>query len=375
MRMNNQIRILKIISIPLLFCGVAMGLVAVQATIQRKAETAAATQPATAGLKGLNPAAMVSVADLSAAAGKGDLAARIEMGRRFARGQGVPKSDSAAVSYFRGIIAEFGDIGAHDKRGPQVAAAFLEMARLYKDGAPEAMIDANPAQAFSFLHHAASYFGDPASQFELAKLLLSGRGVNKNTRVAAQWLLTASRKGYAPAQAVLGDLLWHGGDGVKRVPGDGLGLLAIARRNALGEDKDWVSKLFETARAEAVPSEILEANAFIVQESSASHFAVTSDILVSSENPTESPVTASTLKIAPEEPINQQGAAILGTSRALTELGATPMGSPQSFLDPELAVDAKDAKSSAGVIQMYRPRSPEARIDAIAPVRYAGFSN
>ena len=63
-------------------------------------------------------------------------------------------------------------------------------------------------------------------------------------------------EGIAPAQAQLGDLLWRGGEGVKRVAGDGLGLLAIARRNALGEDKAWVSKMFETARAQAQPIEI-----------------------------------------------------------------------------------------------------------------------
>ena len=167
------------------------------------------------------PAPSASVADLSAAARKGDLAARVEMGRRLALGQGVSKDEADAVSYFRGIVSEFQDIGAHDKRGPNVAAAFLEMARLYKNGAPKANIEANPAQAFSFFHHAASYFGDPAAQVELAKLLLSGDGVTKNTRVAAQWLLSASKKGYAPAQALLGNLLWRGGDGVKRVAGDG----------------------------------------------------------------------------------------------------------------------------------------------------------
>ncbi len=124
----------------------------------------------------------------------------------------------------------------------------------------------------------------PVAQIELAGLLINGDGVTKNTRVAAQWLLSASRKGHAPAQAMLGDLLWRGGDGVKRVAGDGLGLLAIARRNAVGEDKAWVDKMFETARSEAMPTEILEANAFIVQELSASHFALTSDVLINGDS-------------------------------------------------------------------------------------------
>jgi TPR repeat protein len=342
----------------------------VQAAIQRKAERTAAAAPPLAIAPALS-GQTISVADLSVAASKGDLEARIEMGRRLAQGQGVRKSESSAVSYFKGIISEFEDIGAHDKRGPQVAAAFLEMARFYKNGAPEAKIDANPAQAFSFLHHAASYFGDPAAQFELAKLLMSGEGVTKNTRAAAQWLLSASRKGYAPAQAMLGDLLWHGSDGVKRVAGDGLGLLAIARRNALGADKAWVSKMFETARSEAQPSEILEANAFIVQETGASHFAATSDILIKGG----APGAASEIKVSPSEPNGQQGAAISGASKALSQLGPTPMGLPQSSPNPELAVEKRDARSSAGDIHRYWRRTPEARIRKTAPVRYAGVSD
>jgi len=359
---------------------VAVGLVTVQTAIQRQAERASAAAPQPQPVSALHhdaiPGPLVSVADLSEAAGQGDLTARLEMGRRLAQGRGLEKNEGSAVAYFRGIISEYENLSAHDKRGPHVAAALLEMARLYKTGVPEANIVANPAQAFSYLHHAASYFGDPIAQFELAKLLMSGDGVTKNTRAAAQWLLSASRKGYAPAQAQLGDLLWRGGEGVKRVAGDGLGLLAIARRNALGEDKAWVSKMFETARAEAQPVEILEANAFIVQELSSSHSALTSDILINGES-REGAVasTASALKTSPAEPASQQGAAISGTSKALSELSATPMGFPQTPFDPELTAEKQDGALAAGIIQMYKPQSPEGRIDPLAPTRYAGVSN
>jgi uncharacterized protein len=379
MRISKRARVLRALSIPLLFGGVAIGLVTVQTAIQRQAEraSAAAPQPVPAAHHTMVAGSMVSVADLSEAAGQGDLAARVEMGRRFVQGRGVQRNEASAAAYFRGIISEYESISAHDKRGPHVAAAFLEMARLYKAGAPEANIVASPAQAFSFLHHAASYFGDPVSQFELAKLLMSGDGVTRNTRAAAQWLLSASRKGYAPAQAQLGDLLWRGGDGVKRVAGDGLGLLAIARRNALGDDKVWVSKMFETARAEAQPIEILEANAFIVQELSSSHSALTSDVLINGESREGSGVAtaASALKASPADAAAPQGAAISGTSKALSELGATPMGFPQNPFDPELAIKKQDGSSAAGILQMYKPASPEGRVEAFTPTRYAGVTN
>ena len=380
MRISKQTRFLRALSIPLLFGGVALGLVTVQTAIQRHAERASAaaapqSQPPFTARREVIAGSMVSVADLSEAAGQGDLAARLEIGRRLAQGRGVEKNEASAAAYFRGIISEYENISARDKHGPLVAAAFLEMARLYKSGVPEGGIAANPAQAFSFLHHAASYFGDPVAQFELAKLLMSGDGVTKNTRVAAQWLLSASRKGYAPAQALLGDLLWHGGDGVKRVAGDGLGLLAIARRNALGEDKPWVSKMFEAARAEAHPLEILEANAFIVQELGSSHSALTSDILINGERPQGTVVgsSANALKASPAEPDGAQGTAISGTSKALSELGATPMGFPQTPFDPELSVEKKDG--AAGILQMYKPQSPEGRIEILVPTRFAGVAN
>ncbi|HWJ17171.1 MAG TPA: tetratricopeptide repeat protein [Geobacterales bacterium] len=381
MQISKRTRVLRALSIPLLFCGVAVGLVTVQTAIQRQAERAgaAAQQPQSmsAAHHTMMAGSMVSVADLSEAAGQGNLAARLEMGRRLAQGRGVEKNEGSAAAYFRGIISEYENISAHDKRGPHVAAAFLEMARLYKAGVPEANVVANPAQAFSFLHHAASYFGDPIAQFELAKLLMSGDGVTKNTRAAAQWLLSASRKGYAPAQAQLGDLLWRGGDGVRRVAGDGLGLLAIARRNAQGEDKVWVSTMFETARAEAQPIEILEANAFIVQELSSSHSALTSEVLINGESREGSGVAAaaSALRASPADAAAPQAAAISGTSKALSELGASPMGFPQNPFDPELTIKKQDGGSAAGILQMYKPQSPQGRVEAFTPTRYAGVSN
>ncbi len=364
MHMLKNMRFLRVLFVPLLFCGVAVGLVVLHVAILRKAEiTKAALASAPA-----SPA----VADLSAAAGKGDLAARVETGRRLALGQGVSQSDIRALTYFRGIVAEFKDIGAHDKRAPEVAAALLELARLYRNGVPEGNIESNPAQAFSFLHQAASYFGDPAAQVELAKLLMKGDGVKQNTHAAARWLLVASKKGYAPAQALLGNLLWRGGEGVTRVAGDGLGLLAIARYNALRDDKPWVTKMFEAARSEALPGDILEANAFIVQESKVSHFPLTSEILIKGELLGGAEVLSGLTALAePGSSEPQAGAAISGTSKALSELGATPMGLPQSLNDPELAVEDKDPKSSAGIFQMYRPQSSESRLE-IPPVRYAG---
>jgi hypothetical protein len=113
----------------------------------------------------------------------------------------------------------------------------------------------------------------------LAKLILKGEGVKRNPVFAAKWLLNASLKGYSPAQALLGHLLWRG-EVIKRSAGDGLGLLALAHASASAEDKVWVDELFNAALADATPDDVLEANAFIAQESSALGRRLSNELLI-----------------------------------------------------------------------------------------------
>ena len=152
MRISKRTHFLRAMSIPLLFCGVAVGLVTVQTAIQRHAERASAAAPQAKPMPEERhdtiAGSMASVVDLSEAAGQGDIAARVEIGRRSAQGRGMDKDEASAAAYFRGIISEYENISARDKRSPHVAAAFLEMARLYKTGVPEANIAANSGAGF-----------------------------------------------------------------------------------------------------------------------------------------------------------------------------------------------------------------------------------
>jgi TPR repeat protein len=61
-------------------------------------------------------------------------------------------------------------------------------------------------------------------------------------------LANAAKKRHAKAQALLGDLLWHGAKDVSRQPVKGLAFLSLARQNArdAGEAR-WVDGLFTTA--------------------------------------------------------------------------------------------------------------------------------
>jgi hypothetical protein len=368
MRISSVFYIIRVSAVPLLFGAAALGLATVQLSLQRKAERARSRAAQAVTIQLPNTLDNLKLPDLAAAVDKGDLPAQIEMGRRLAQGQGVKKNEAKAALYFQAAIDQAGEIGARDKRGPLVATAFRYLAHFHRRGVPDANIAANPPYAFGLLHHAASYFGDPIAQYELAKLLMNGDGVTKNARAAAQWLLSAARKGYAPAQATLGEMLWRG-NGVTRVPGDGLGLLAIARRNAAPEDKVWVSKMFETARAEALPAEILEANAFIVQGSLAAHIgAGTGNNHIGAEG-VSGPAAA-----APGDEAGQQSPIIHGMSHPLPGLKAGPMVFRQEPLSTELTVEKNDAQALAGIIQMYRAWEQEMQADPSLPVRLAGVS-
>jgi TPR repeat protein len=291
MQISSYFRSAGVWAPPILFGAAALSLASLHLATHEKrlgSTSASMTEDAFSVDAAMSP----RFRDLVATARKGDLAARLEVAKGYTHGQGVARNEARAAIYYQLIVNEFGEADARDARAQQIAVAFRSLAQLYRDGAAQANIPPNPVYAFSLFHHAASYFGDPAAQYELARLLLSGHGVANNPKVAAQWLLSASRKGYAPAQARLGELLWHGEKGIIRMPGNGLGLLAVAYGNASPEDKPWISNMFEAARAEASSTEILEANAFIAQESAVSRFLRT-EVITGPEAPKRPPNTQS----------------------------------------------------------------------------------
>jgi hypothetical protein len=49
------------------------------------------------------------------------------------------------------------------------------------------------------------------------------------------------------------------------------------------------------------------------------------------------------------------------------------MAFPPSPYDPALSGEKNDG--AAGILQMYKPQSPEGRVETFAPTRYAGVFN
>src|SRR6202048_3893579 len=103
--------------------------------------------------------------------------------------------------------------------------------------------------AFPF---AATTFGDANPQYNLARMHLDGAGVDKDGREAIRWLFLAADKGHLQAEALLGQTLFTGRDGVRPQRALGLMWLTLAREAAIDSKKDkWIIDLYDKAMAAA----------------------------------------------------------------------------------------------------------------------------
>ena len=72
------------------------------------------------------------------------------------------------------------------------------------EGIPATYVKPDPERARQMFHYAATYFGDPDAQYNLARLYLDGVGGAAGPRQAMRWFNLAAEKGHVQAQALLG---------------------------------------------------------------------------------------------------------------------------------------------------------------------------
>lgn len=193
---------------------------------------------------------------LEYAADNGVLAAEIRLAELHAGGEGVPQSDAKAFSLYQRIAIRHADAGPAHPDGERIAKSIVALAGYFRSGIDSMDIKPDPARAAALYRHAASYFGSVTAQYELARMYLAGEGVNRNVRLAVNWLMNASRKQHAPSQALLGGLLWRGDSKGYHQPLNGLALLLIARERAAGTpDESWIAKLYDKSVGEALPEQ------------------------------------------------------------------------------------------------------------------------
>jgi len=119
----------------------------------------------------------------------------------------------------------------------------------------------DPAMAREMFQIAASVYGDPEAQFQLANLYLNGTGTAKDGKQAARWFKNAADKGLRRAQAMLGNMLFKG-QGVPRQAPLGLAWLTVAKEGARA-DEAWISDSYKNAMSQATLDERALAGKFL----------------------------------------------------------------------------------------------------------------
>jgi uncharacterized protein len=198
---------------------------------------------------------------LEYAAANGHPAAAWKLGRMYADGDGVARSDLRAFEYFRGIADSYADETPVTAQARFVASAFVALGTYYLAGIPSSPIKADAERAREMYAYAASYFGDPDAQYRLGRMYLDGRGGVREPKQAARWLALAANKGQYEAQAVFGAMLFKG-EYVPREAPRGLMWLTLAR-DAAPSQENWIAELHAAALKQATEDERAAALVYI----------------------------------------------------------------------------------------------------------------
>lgn len=183
------------------------------------------------------------------AAERGGLEAMLRLANGYASGEDVSGNWAKAFNLYQRIVDDHAEIRGSDKDASRVAQAFVALGNYYRTGISGTGIKTDMRRALALVWHAASYLGDAEAQCTLAQMLLEGKGIERNGRLAVNWLTNAAKKRNAKAQAKLGELLLHGAPDIHRQPRKGLALLTLARQNAATKKEVlWIDGLLADAR-------------------------------------------------------------------------------------------------------------------------------
>jgi len=202
-----------------------------------------------------------AVTSLLDAAKRGHAMAQWKLARMYAEGDGVDRDDVKAFDYFSQVANAHADDAPGTMQARFVANSFVALGNYYLDGVPNSPIRSDPARAREMFAYAASYFGDPDAQYNLARMYIDGPDGEKDPRQAARWLGLAANKGQREAQAVLGHMLFNGLE-VPRQRARGLMWLTLAH-DASGGGQKWIADLYGEALAQASPDEQETAQSYV----------------------------------------------------------------------------------------------------------------
>ena len=186
-----------------------------------------------------------SVAALTFAAEGGQPIARWKLGEMYADGVGVARDDAKAYHYFNQLVEEYDEEAPDQRIRGAISNAFVAVGVYSLTGIPNSDVHADPERARELFQYAATTFGDPDAQYNLAHMYIVGAGgLSKDNITAARWLMLAAGKGHRPSQTLLGHMLLTG-EGVSMQRGRGLMWLQIAKNGAEGPKDEWICQIYE----------------------------------------------------------------------------------------------------------------------------------
>ena len=190
---------------------------------------------------------------LGFAAEKGHPIAQWKLGSMYAAGDGIERDDYRAFELFKGVADAHAEDSPNEPGARFVSNAFVRLGSYYREGIPNTAVKPDLGRAREIFGYAASYFGDPEAQLNLARMYYSGEGGERNPLQAARWAKLSADKGNVGAQALLGYMLFQG-DGVPRQPVVGLMYLSVARDRA-PPGEQWIFDFQEQALSVATEEE------------------------------------------------------------------------------------------------------------------------
>jgi uncharacterized protein len=187
-----------------------------------------------------------SVAALTYAAEGGQDLARWKLGQMYADGQGVQRDDLKAYHYFNELVEDYDEDQPDRRNLSAVSNAFVAVGVYCLNGIPNSNVQPDPQRAHELFQYAATIFGDPNAQYNLAHMYMVGAGgVAKDNVAAVRWLAVAAQKGHGPSEALLGHMLFTG-DGAPRQRARGLMWLEFAKDAAPDPKEAWIHELYQS---------------------------------------------------------------------------------------------------------------------------------
>ena len=169
------------------------------AKISSKSFTSA-EQALRAGIDDLKAGDVASaVAALTYAAEGGKPIARWKLGEMYADGVGVARDDAESLPCFNQLVEEYDEDAPDQRIRGAISNAFVAVGVFTLTGIPNSDVHADPDRARELFQYAATTFGDPDAEYNLAHMYIVGAGgLSKDNITAVRWLMLAAGKGHRP---------------------------------------------------------------------------------------------------------------------------------------------------------------------------------